>query len=161
MTLNFRNILNAATVASMLFLGAATFTSCGKEGCTDAEANNYDVDATDDDGSCIFDHTKFVGTYTVNESCSSGNYNYSMTIAEASSNQVTITLTNLGNFQNTVLSGTVSGDALTIASQTVTIDGTAVGFSGQGTISGGTLTIIYVASVGGTPDNCTATCIKQ
>jgi hypothetical protein len=161
MTLNFRNILSAATVASMLFLGAATFTSCGKEGCTDAEANNYDVDATDDDGSCTFDRTKFVGTYTVNESCSSGNYNYSMTIAEASSNQVTVTLTNLGNFQNTVLSGTVSGDALTIASQTVTIDGTAVGFSGQGTISGSTLTIIYVASVGGTPDNCTATCIKQ
>lgn len=161
MKVNFRKFLGATAVAAMLFVGSATFSSCGKEGCTDTDANNYNADATDDDGSCTYDRTKFIGTYTVNESCSSGNYSYSMTIAESSANMVTITLTNLGNFQNAVLTATVSGDALTIASQTVTIDGTAVAFSGQGTISGSTLTIIYIASVGGTPDNCTATCIQQ
>lgn len=158
---NFRKFLGATAIASMLFIGASTFTSCGKQGCTDSEANNYNADATDDDGSCTFDRTKFIGTYTVNESCSSGNYNYSMSIAEASANKMTVTITNLGNFQSNVLNATVSGDAITIPAQTLTIQGNAVAFSGQGTISGSTLTVIYVASVGGTPDNCTATCIKQ
>lgn len=161
LNLNFRNILGATAIASMLFFSATTFTSCGKQGCTDPEANNYDVDADDDDGSCTFDRTAFIGTYNVSESCSSGNYTYSMTISESSQNKVTITLTNLGNFQSNVLSGTVSGTTLTIPSQTLTIQGNAVAFNGQGTLSGNTLTVIYTATYNGTPDNCTATCIKQ
>ena len=35
-------------------------TSCGKDGCTDPNATNYDEDADDDDGSC-----EFAPTYTV------------------------------------------------------------------------------------------------
>jgi hypothetical protein len=161
MKLNFRKFLGATAVAAMLFVGASTLTSCGKEGCTDTDANNYNADATDDDGTCTYDRTKFLGAYTVNETCNSGTYNYSMTIAEASANMVTVTLTNLGDFSSNVLTGTVSGDALSIPSQTLTIQGTSVAFSGQGTISGSTLTIIYGATYNGTTDNCTATCIKQ
>ncbi len=159
--MNFRNILGATAVASMLFLGATTFTSCGKQGCTDPEANNYDVDATDDDGSCTFDRTAFIGTYNVSESCTSGNYTYSMTVAEASANKVTVTLTNLGDFQSTVLNATVSGTSLTIPSQSVTVNGTTIQISGQGTLNNTTLTIIYTATYNGTSDNCTATCLKQ
>ncbi len=32
-----------------------TLTSCKKEGCTDATANNFDAEANEDDGSCTFD----------------------------------------------------------------------------------------------------------
>lgn len=38
--------------------------SCAKKGCTDQTANNFDAEATKDDGTCTFDAAnKFVGTY--------------------------------------------------------------------------------------------------
>ncbi len=36
------------------FSSTALFTSCKKEGCTDSTATNYDEDADDDDGSCVY-----------------------------------------------------------------------------------------------------------
>jgi len=159
--INFKNILGATAAASMLLMGAATFTSCGKQGCTDTEANNFDADATEDDGNCTYDRDAFIGTYAVTESCASGNYSYSLTISEASQNKVTVILTNLGDFQSTTLSASVNGGSLTINSQTVDVSGTSVTFSGQGALNGSTLTINYGATVNGTTDNCTATCLKQ
>lgn len=41
-------------LSATLFIGTATFTSCGsEEGCTNSDALNYNADAEDDDGSCI------------------------------------------------------------------------------------------------------------
>lgn len=40
--------------ASLLIGGAATITSCKKEGCTDPIANNYNDKAKKDDGSCTY-----------------------------------------------------------------------------------------------------------
>ena len=45
-------------------LALLTIVSCGKEGCTDALASNYDADATKDDGSCEYD-TATTNSYTV------------------------------------------------------------------------------------------------
>lgn len=42
------------TVFGILFLA---LTSCTKEGCIYSNANNYDPDAKEDDGSCQFDGT--------------------------------------------------------------------------------------------------------
>lgn len=39
---------------AMLAVGATVFTSCKKDGCTDPAATNYDPDAKDDDGSCVY-----------------------------------------------------------------------------------------------------------
>lgn len=39
----------------LLSLVAISTTGCKKEGCTDPAANNFDVDAKDDDGSCTYD----------------------------------------------------------------------------------------------------------
>ncbi|UPT66705.1 MAG: hypothetical protein M0D57_20065 [Sphingobacteriales bacterium JAD_PAG50586_3] len=71
MNVNFRKFLGATAVASMLLVGTATFSSCGKEGCTDVNADNYDADATDDDATCAYATDQFVGAYLVNEICQS------------------------------------------------------------------------------------------
>src|SRR5687768_2716548 len=39
---------------SMLLLMFVSFNSCKKEGCTDADAENYDSEAIDNDGSCQY-----------------------------------------------------------------------------------------------------------
>ncbi|MEN8251286.1 MAG: hypothetical protein ABFS32_20310 [Bacteroidota bacterium] len=43
-------------LATMLLglIGATTLTSCTVDGCTDPAANNYDVEAEKDDGSCTY-----------------------------------------------------------------------------------------------------------
>lgn len=38
----------------MLFVAGVTFTSCKKEGCTDATATNYDSKAKKDNGTCAY-----------------------------------------------------------------------------------------------------------
>ena len=38
----------------LLFVCCVVFVGCGKEGCTDPLAANYDLQATKDDGSCIY-----------------------------------------------------------------------------------------------------------
>lgn len=38
----------------LLVVASVSFTSCKKEGCTDAAATNYDSNADKDDGSCTF-----------------------------------------------------------------------------------------------------------
>ena len=43
----------------ILFIGimsVLSLTGCQKEGCTDANANNYDPDAKKNDGSCLYPH---------------------------------------------------------------------------------------------------------
>lgn len=50
-----KNIFSILTIA--LFLMGVVFTSCSKkEGCTDPVANNFNVEAETDDGSCAYDN---------------------------------------------------------------------------------------------------------
>ncbi len=48
---------------SFATIGALTFTSCKKKGCTDATATNFNADAKKDDASCVYGPTiTIIGT---------------------------------------------------------------------------------------------------
>lgn len=50
-----------------LAAGVAILPGCKKEGCTDPTASNYDSDAKDDDGSCVYDDATKTGTLAGDE----------------------------------------------------------------------------------------------
>ena len=126
-----------------------------KEGCTDAQAENYDSSAEEDNGSCTYARTKFTGNYNANENCDSGNFTYVTVITNSTAGVDQIVINNLGDFGVNVRA-TVSGANININDTQGGIN-----FSGSGSIAGNTLTIIYTASANGQTDSCTATCIKQ
>lgn len=101
------------------------------------------------------DREKFLGAYSVNENCTSGNYSFSITIIESATVEDGIVINNFGDYGVNVLA-TVAGDNININDTK-----SGIQFTGTGSISGNTLTIIYTASQSGTTDNCTATCIRQ
>ncbi len=99
---------------------------------------------------------KFIGSYQVNENCTSGTYSYSLSIVEAATSGDAVIIQNFGNFASTInVTATVNGDNLNF---NATQDG--VTLTGSGSINGNTLTLIYQAA-GGFTDSCTSTCIKQ
>ncbi len=172
---------NTLRIFALLFMaiGVMTFTSCKKEGCTnpkaenydakaktddgsckikgctDNNAENYDADATDDDGSCVLAREKFLGTYTVNETCNSGTFNYTLTVSTSTAGDEFIILNNL-YYSEAAVKATVNGSNINFNDTQGGIN-----YSGTGSISGTTLTLIYTASANGLTDDCTATCIKQ
>jgi len=48
------NKIKSAGMIVLMALTSATFTSCKKEGCTDANANNYNDEAKKSDGTCTY-----------------------------------------------------------------------------------------------------------
>lgn len=105
--------------------------------------------------------SKFIASYTVQENCSpGGNFNYNMTINSSATGVQNVVINNFYGV-GAAVTASVSGSSITIASQTVTVNGTAVTFSGSGQLSGNIMTLSYTASIGGDADNCTATCTKQ
>lgn len=132
------------------------FTACDKEGCTDSNAENYDSKADSDDGSCILERDKFIGTFNVNESCDGYSDSYQITISESSSGTDKVNVSNLYD-AGVSLPGTIDGNNIVIPS---TLASSAT-FSGSGSINGLILTLSFNVVYGGYTASCTATCTKQ
>ncbi len=113
------NILTFMTLA----LFALTFTSCDSDpirGCMDANAENYNADAEEDDGSCSYARDKFIGSYLGELSCPGvlgaiSNPMFAFEISEGITegvDNVGILLVTLG----VTINGTVSGNDISINS---------------------------------------------
>lgn len=158
-------------------LSTIAFDSCQTvEGCTDPEAENYNPDADDNDGSCTYARDKFLGTYEGIIACQPplpGEEPFTMVISESlSSNaEVLITFLNLEDLTLPELSATVSGSTMVINQETVEVPLdvnnpdllTEIEYSGEATISGddlsGTLNTKAVLLQLSVP--CDITAVKQ
>ncbi|RMG73396.1 MAG: hypothetical protein D6722_03820 [Bacteroidetes bacterium] len=143
----------------LLGLTTTTFTSCAVEGCTDPNSDNYDAEATKDDGSCIPSRDKFIATYQVNESCPSGNITFQITVTASASAENAVIINNLGDFGQSV-TGTVNGNSISIPNQNISSGGFALSVNGSGSINGDLLIINYTYNFSGGGESCTMNCTK-
>lgn len=103
---------------TLLFL--ITTPACKKEvpGCMDSAAENYNADATEDNGSCVYARDKFIGTFVGTLNCEAplpNDEGFTMTFAEGLNNGDEVEI----SFQNTqapipVLTGKVNGNTIVI-----------------------------------------------
>jgi hypothetical protein len=155
-------ILQILGVAAVATIG---MVSCTTDACKDVDCG---TNGTCLEGVCLCDtgyegvncdteeRADFIGTYNVTEVCASGDYTYSITVTTSATGISSIIVTNFGDYDVNI-NGTVVGDNVTFASQTVG-GGT---FSGTGQVNGNVLTISYNVTAGTSTDDCTMTCIKQ
>ncbi len=109
-----------------LILIALFLQSCQNEGCTDFGAENYDPEATVNDGSCILVRDKFLGLFQVSSDCSSDPY---FRTISATQNEYIVVITNLADTLGDV-EARVFGENITIDVQNIqpfiTIEGAGV-----------------------------------
>ena len=124
--------------------GSCTYTILG---CTDGTATNFNAAATVDDGSCTYAGDLYAGTYSVEEVCVDGDYNYDQ---EITSNGNEITLVNAFGWSagdNNNITITVSEDGFSASGVSTEIEGNGSVFDGEfdleGQLNGTTLVIAY------------------
>ncbi len=142
-----------------LILGLG-IVACKKKGCTDALAENYNVEAKKEDGSCTYQRDKFIGTYQISSKCAyDDDTTYSITITEGP----TVNDIIIQNFANE----SVNMKAKIVNNQ-IEFDDELIGiiFEGDGYLVGSELTINYTACEAfyfpcTDPESCVKTGIKQ
>jgi len=98
----------------------------------------------------------FIGRYQISEVCNGVSDDYILMIAAAPDSEDGVILTNLWNWAED-MTGIVSGEVITIPSQ-IADD---VTFSGNGDLSGNTLTLTFTVIDGGINETCNASGDKQ
>ncbi|MFC2176095.1 hypothetical protein ACFLR1_03910 [Bacteroidota bacterium] len=160
-----RSILQILGVAAVATIG---MVSCNVDACKDVECGDNGICV---EGVCICDAgyegadcatlsaEKFEGDYQLNEAdCNLQNYNTSIAASKSGADKIAIT--GFGGFacgaSDIVVIATVSGDDVTIASQSF-CDGSIVINSGSGSIDeNGIITITYNSTWNLVTSDCTA-----
>ncbi|MEO1513393.1 MAG: hypothetical protein AAFV95_00215 [Bacteroidota bacterium] len=99
---------------------------------------------------------KFLGAYSVVETCGGGNDTYEIVIIESGTGDNAVVLNNLYG-GGASLSATVDGNRINIDTQ---VQG-GVTYNGSGTIDDNILTINFTVSALGQSDNCNAVCTRK
>lgn len=165
----------------MAVLGISTsvfFSGCKKDPCKDVVCQNSGVPTESTDGeSCNCECTvgyegefcetesraKFIGTYNVSDvvtgnAGNDGTYTYESSISTGSA-PTEISISNFAGFQTTIKGTIKDTRSFTIEQQT---DAAGRKYSGNGTIDGTTVTILYtLVYTDGTTDNGTATYTRK
>ena len=94
-------ILGVAAIATM------GMTSCDTDACADVECGDY---GTCLEGDCVCDagfegtdcatlsRAEFLASYTVSESCTSGNYTYNVTVSTSATGMDKVVVQNFGDY---------------------------------------------------------------
>ncbi|HUM45657.1 MAG TPA: hypothetical protein PLD84_01940 [Chitinophagales bacterium] len=153
------SFLSMIALATVLF-----FNSCDDDPCKDVVCVNGDCVS----GVCACDLgyegtdcstksvTKYVGSYSAIDVCSSGTYSYNAIVSASSTTVNGLIITNFGGFGSTLTAiATVDGNSVTVPSQSLG----GVNVSGSGTLNASATQIqfTYTANDGTNSDNCTST----
>jgi hypothetical protein len=178
------SILKFATFVLGLMFSAMFIQSCGEddiEGCMDAAAENYNAEATVDNGTCEFARDKFLGSYIGSLTCPGllgGLINSDalpFTITEGLGSDVAEVLINLQGTIPVTFSGTASGNSVAISTLLeglpIDLDGdlnpesVSLQVGGNFSITGsdltGTVSIQVVAPIMLPTEDCAITGTKQ
>lgn len=150
------------TLIVIALLGTALLSSCNKEipGCMDEKAENFNTEATQDDGACTYAKEKFIGNYTVTQSCVyEDDTTYSFAVTDGP-NADDIVLENFFNFGVSVVAQ--------VSQNTITFNETKLGvvFEGSGYLVNNKLTIDFEVCEAdyypcSDPDYCIMNCQKK
>ncbi len=166
---SIRNIAFSALL-TIGALSAVTYTACNKDECKDVVCLNSGVC---NGGTCSCptgyegsdcgrkSNAKFVGTWSVTETCGSVNQTpYQVTITADGTDATKILVSNLGNYGCTV-GGTITWNS-TVSGATLTIADNKCGtqMNATGTYANGKINITYTAVYTGGTDNCTSVLSK-
>jgi hypothetical protein len=130
-------------IATLLVAVTLFASSCKKEGCTDLDALNFDIEANTDDGSCTYQSQNFVGTYNVTGYAVDQTFGdttiqaYQFIITHAGGTGISIS--NLGN-TSLNFNATIKNNQLNIPIQ---LKNVVESYSGSGVISGTTINLQY------------------
>ena len=111
----------------ILLYAILIWAGCSEEslrGCTNCNAVNFDDEANEDDGSCIFLNTNRLGEYAVRDSTMDWVFTwwhdeYNISIIRDSCNSIGIDINNYANVSSLDVSADIIGDSILIPYQVV------------------------------------------
>lgn len=146
--------------------------SCKKEnvkGCMNSSATNYDVNAEEDNGTCIFERDKFLGNWlgllanTNNPGIPDTTYDFpfSITVNQNNYNDVIINDFPVSGAPTSASVNSTNRFALVIPKQNITSGLDSFGISGIGQISDDQIVFLLLKELPGILDTISVTALKQ